>query len=142
MTIAKWCVLIACFLPSVTAMLPKISSLRLSFKDGKYDNNNPREWESKLIGWQKRAIAAHSNGYEALPLFIAAVIFAQMALGDQGRIDMLAITFVALRGVYSCVPDKFRQLTLADLDCGCGYQCRSIFNVTMQRYKNRIADSA
>ena len=84
-------------------MLPKISSLRLSFKDGKYDNNNPREWESKLIGWQKRAIAAHTNGYEALPLFIAAVIFAQMAQGDQGRIDMLAMAFVALRVVYIAV---------------------------------------
>lgn len=103
MTIAKWCVLIACFLPSVTAMIPKISSLRLSFKDGKYDNNNPREWESTLIGWQKRAIAAHSNGYEALPLFIAAVIFAQMAQGDQSRIDMLALTFVALRVAYIAV---------------------------------------
>jgi len=103
MAIAKWCVLIACFIPSVTALLPKISSLHLPFKDGKYDNNNPREWESKLIGWQKRAIAAHSNGYEALPLFIAAVIFAQMAQGDQGRIDMLAITFVALRVAYIAV---------------------------------------
>ena len=103
MTIDKWCVLIACFLPSVTALLPKISSLHLPFKDGKYDNNNPREWESKLIGWQKRAIAAHSNGYEALPLFIAAVIFAQMAQGNQGRIDMLAITFVALRVAYIAV---------------------------------------
>ncbi|RFC36137.1 MAG: putative conserved protein, MAPEG superfamily [Candidatus Nitrotoga sp. SPKER] len=103
MTIAKWCVLIACFLPSLTALLPKISSLRLSFTDGKYDNNNPREWESKLIGWQKRAIAAHSNGYEALPLFIAAVIFAQMAQGDQSRIDMLAMSFVVLRVVYIAV---------------------------------------
>lgn len=100
MTIAKWCVLIACFLPAVTAMLPKISSLFLSSKGGKYDNNSPREWESKLAGWQKRAIAAHSNGYEALPLFIAAVVFAQIAQGEQSRIDMLAMTFVALRLMY------------------------------------------
>ena len=100
MTIAKWCVLIACFLPSVTALLPKISSPRLSLEGGKYDNNDPREWESKLIGWQKRAIAAHSNGYEALPLFIAAVVFAQMAQGNQSRIDMFAMTFIALRVMY------------------------------------------
>lgn len=103
MTIAKWCVLIACFLPAVTAMLPKISSLLLSSKGGKYDNNNPREWELQLTGWQKRAIAAHSNGYEALPLFIAAVVFAQIAQGDQGRIDMLAMIFVALRVMYIAV---------------------------------------
>ncbi len=100
MTIAKWCVLMACFLPPLTALLPKISSLRLSFKDGKYDNNNPRVWAATLVGWQQRAIAAQSNGFEALPLFIAAVIFAQMAGGDQGRIDMLAMSFVALRVVY------------------------------------------
>jgi uncharacterized MAPEG superfamily protein len=103
MTIAKWCVLMACFLPPLTALLPKIRSLRLSFKDGKYDNNNPRAWESKLTGWQLRALAAHSNGFEALPLFTAAVIFAQMSHGDQGRIDMLAMTFVALRVVYTAV---------------------------------------
>ena len=100
MTIAKWCVLIACLLPMLTALLPKITSLRLSFKDGKYDNNNPREWESKLVGWQQRAIAAHSNGFEALPLFIASVIFAHMGNGDPSRIDALAMTFVGLRVVY------------------------------------------
>lgn len=56
-----------------------------------------------MSGWQKRAIAARSNGYEALPLFIAAVIFAQMAHGDQSRIDMLAMTFIALRVMYVVV---------------------------------------
>jgi len=100
MSIVKWCILIACFLPPLTSLLPKIGSLNLSFKDGKYDNNNPREWEAKLVGWQKRAISAHSNGFEALPLFIAAVIFAQMGHGDQSRIDILAMAFVALRVVY------------------------------------------
>ena len=103
MTIAKWCVLITCFLPSVTALLAKIGSQRLTFNNGKYGNNNPRERESKLMGWQKRAMAAHSNGYEALPLFIAAVIFAQMAQAGQGRIDMLTMAFVTLRVAYVAV---------------------------------------
>lgn len=103
MSIVKWCVLIACLLPMLTSLIPKVSSLRLSFKDGKYDNNNPREWESKLVGWQQRAIAAHSNGFEALPLFIAAVIFAQMGHGDPSRIDTLAMAFVGLRVVYVAV---------------------------------------
>lgn len=100
MTIAKWCVLIACLLPMLTALLPKMSSLKLSFRDGKYDNNNPREWETKLVGWQQRAIAAHSNGFEALPLFIGSVIFAQMGHADQARIDTLAMAFVGVRLVY------------------------------------------
>lgn len=64
-----------------------------------------------MIGWQKRAIAAHSNSYEALPLFIAAVIFAQTAQGDQSRIDMLAIAFIALRVMYIAVyPMNFGSL--------------------------------
>jgi len=103
MTIAKWCVLIACLLPMLTALLPKASSLKLSFKDGKYDNNNPREWEARLVGWQQRAIAAHANGFEALPLFVGSVIFAQMSHMAQGRIDMLAMAFVGLRLAYVAV---------------------------------------
>jgi uncharacterized MAPEG superfamily protein len=101
MLISKWCVLIACFLPAMTALLPKIHSLRLSRKDGQYDNNHPREWEAQLTGWQQRAIAAHSNGFEILPLFVGAVIFAHLAQADQARIDLLAMTFVALRVVYT-----------------------------------------
>ena len=100
MSIVKWCVLIACLLPMFTALLPKVSSLKLSSKDGKYDNNNPREWAGKLAGWQQRAMAAHSNGFEALPLFVGSVVFAQMGHGDPARIDALAMAFVGLRVVY------------------------------------------
>ncbi len=85
----------------MTALLPKIHSLRLSRKDGKYDNNHPREWAANLTGWQRRAIAAHSNGFEILPLFVGAVIFAHLAQADQARVDLLAMAFVALRVVYT-----------------------------------------
>jgi len=100
MSIVKSCVLIACLLPMLTALMAKISSLKLSYKDGKYDNNNPREWAGKLAGWQRRAMAAHSNGFEALPLFVGSVVLAQMGHGDPARIDALAMTFVGLRVVY------------------------------------------
>lgn len=100
MTIAKWCVLVACLLPMLTALLPKVSSLLAQQAGGKYDNNNPREWAMGLGGWHKRAMAAHANGYEALPLFVAAVVFATLAQVPQARIDMLALAFVVLRVVY------------------------------------------
>jgi len=103
MTISKWCVLIACFLPMLTALLPKIHSFKLSRREGMYDNNNPREWEARLSGWQQRAIAAHSNGFEILPLFVGSAVFAHLANADQARIDMLAMAFVALRLVYVAV---------------------------------------
>ena len=100
MTIAKWCVLAACVLPIASVALAKIKSAGVSRKSGGYDNNNPREWEAKLSGWQQRANAAQANGFEALPLFIAGVLLAQMAQADQGRIDLLAMAFVGIRVAY------------------------------------------
>ena len=100
MSIAKWCVLAACVLPVLTVGLAKASTARLSRKEGGYDNRHPREWESKLTGWHQRANAAQANGFEALPLFIAGVLLAQMAQADQGRVDMLALAFVGIRIAY------------------------------------------
>ena len=100
MSIAKWCVLAACLLPIATVALAKGHAARLSRKSGSYDNNNPREWESRLSGWQQRANAAQANGFEALPLFIAGVLLAQMAQADQSRIDLLAMAFVGIRIAY------------------------------------------
>lgn len=100
MTIANWCVLIACILPVITIGFAKAAGSRSSPKEGGYNNNRPRDWEATLTGWQKRAVAAQNNGFEALPLFIAAVVLAQQAHGDQGRIDMLAMAFIAIRIAY------------------------------------------
>ncbi|MFZ4478565.1 MAG: MAPEG family protein [Rhodoferax sp.] len=100
MTIANWCVVAACVLPVLTAGLAKAGSARLPRKEGGYDNRQPREWASHLSGWRARAMAAQSNGFEALPLFIAAVVLAQQAHADQARIDTLAMVFIAIRLAY------------------------------------------
>ena len=100
MTIANWCILIACAMPTATVGLAKISSVKLGRGDGRYSNRQPREWANDLQGWKRRANAAQQNGFEALPLFIAAVLLAQQAHADQARIDMLATTFIAIRMAY------------------------------------------
>lgn len=100
MTITQWCVLAACVLPVLTVGLAKASMSRVSRKEGGFDNENPREWEARLSGWRSRAHAAQLNGFEVLPLFIAGVIFAQMGGVEQGRIDLLAMGFVAARIAY------------------------------------------
>lgn len=99
MTIAKWCVLAACLLPVLSVGIAKTSLLKPR-REGGFDNHHPRDWEAKLTGWQARAKAAQDNGFEALPLFIAGVIFAQMANADQTRIDQLAVAFVVIRIAY------------------------------------------
>lgn len=69
-------------------------------KEGGDDNRLPRDWAARQQGWQARAIAAQANGFEALPLFMAGVLLAQQAHADQARIDLLALSFVAIRLVY------------------------------------------
>jgi uncharacterized MAPEG superfamily protein len=100
MTIANWCILTACALPILTIGLAKTASARMPAGQGRYDNQQPREWTEHLTGWQRRANAAQANGFEALPLFIAAVLLAQQSHADQGRVDLLAMGFIATRLVY------------------------------------------
>jgi len=79
----------------------KASLSKNSRKNGGYDNFDPRGWEAKLQGWQSRAYSAQNNGFEALPLFIAGVFFAQMSGAAQDRIDMFAAAFIAARLAYT-----------------------------------------
>lgn len=103
MTIANTCVLVAAVLPVVTMGLAKFSSAGKKPRDGGYDNNKPRQWADKQEGWKARAAAAHSNGFEALPLFVFAVLAAQHAGLDQARTDHLAMAFIAARLVYTAM---------------------------------------
>ena len=100
MTIANTCVLIAAVLPVLTMGLAKGATAGKSRRDGGYDNNDPRGWAARQEGWKARAAAAQNNGFEALPLFVFAVLAAQHAGLEQGRIDMLAMGFIAARLVY------------------------------------------
>ncbi len=93
MTLAFWCVLVAGFLPYIGTLTAKIGGDR-------FDNANPREWLSAQSGFRKRANAAQLNGFEAFPLFAAAVIIAHMTGAPQARIDLLAVTFVVARLFY------------------------------------------
>ena len=91
-TTAYWCVLIAGLLPYTAT---------LSAKGGtRFDNHNPRAWLAAQTGWRARAHAAQLNGFEAFPLFAAAVIVAQQIGAPQSRVNALALVFVAARVVY------------------------------------------
>lgn len=93
MTIALWCVLAAGFLPYFSAFVAKAG-------DRSFDNNKPRDWLARQTGYRARANAAQQNGFEAFPLFAAAVIIAHVVRGPQPLVDMLAMAFVAVRVVY------------------------------------------
>ena len=91
MSIAYWCILIAAVLPYVWVFVAKQSGER-------YNNRDPRGWQAKQTNPRsQRAHAAHLNGFESFPVFVAGVLMAQLAGVDVGTINLLAIVFVGAR---------------------------------------------
>jgi len=90
MTIALWCVLIAALLPYIGTIVAKTSGER-------YNNRDPRAWLDRQTGVSRRADNAQKNGFEAFPLFAAAVIVAHVLQAPQERVDILAIIFIVAR---------------------------------------------
>jgi uncharacterized MAPEG superfamily protein len=91
-TIALWCVLIAGLLPYVATAISKAGA--------DYDNRDPRAWLAQQHGYRRRAGAAAMNGFEALPLFAAAVLIAQLLHAPQSSANLLAIGFIVARGLH------------------------------------------
>ncbi len=92
MTIGYWCILVAGLLPYIATGIAKAGS--------RFDNSNPRDWLARQEGWRRRANAAQANGFEAFPLFAAAVLVAHQTHAPMGRVDALALAFVGLRVGY------------------------------------------
>ena len=100
MALSYWCMLLACMLPIVAAGVAKWGTFSRPAREGGYDNEDPRAWLALQSGRRARANAAQANSFEALPLFIAAVLTAQQLQVQQALIDGLSVAFVLLRVVY------------------------------------------
>ncbi|SFP29492.1 MAPEG family protein [Variovorax sp. 770b2] len=97
LTIAYWCVFIACGLPYLAAWIAKAGNF------GPRDNVHPRDWAARQNGWRARANSAQANTFEGLPFFIGAVIIAHQLGANQARLDMLAVAYVVLRAIYLAI---------------------------------------
>jgi uncharacterized MAPEG superfamily protein len=93
MTIAYWCVLAMILLPYVFTVIAKWSPF--------FDNHYPRDYLANTTGWRKRANCVQLNFFESTPAFGIAVIIASIVHAPQNRIDVLALTFVVCRIIYS-----------------------------------------
>jgi uncharacterized MAPEG superfamily protein len=100
LTVAYWSVLVVALLPIVCAGLAKWGSFGKPRREGGLDNHLPRAWLARQTGWRARANAAQANSFEALPLFMGAVIIAHQLGAPQTRLDVLAFVFVVLRLTY------------------------------------------
>ncbi|EDT40114.1 MAPEG family protein [Burkholderia ambifaria] len=93
MTTSQLCLFIVALLPFPLTLLAKA-------RKG-YDNHTPRAYLAKLEGWRARAQAAHQNAWEALALFIAALVVAWHNGANAHHVDKIAMGFVAIRVVYT-----------------------------------------
>ena len=93
MTIALWCVLLAGIMPVITTGIAKWGT--------RLDNNHPRDWANSLVGYRRRAYAAHQNAYEAFPFFATAVLAAGATGASPGLVNLLAMVFIAARLGYT-----------------------------------------
>jgi uncharacterized MAPEG superfamily protein len=105
MTTLIWSLFIAVLLP----FLAKIPLAYAMNKQGGYNNNHPREQQSKLTGFGARALAAHQNAFESLTIFAPAVLLAIATQHTGNNIVILAIVHVCARVLYNV-------LYLADID--------------------------
>jgi uncharacterized MAPEG superfamily protein len=94
MTIPFWCVLVAGLLPYVWVTIAARERVR---QFGSADNKLPRLQEAQLTGVGARAMGAHNNAFEALPLFAAAVLIAHICGADPAWSTIYALVFIAAR---------------------------------------------
>ena len=110
MTTLIWCLFIAGLLPLI-AKAPVVFAMS---KLGGYDNNHPREQQSKLTGFGARALAAHQNAFESFIIFAPAVLLAIVTHHIGSNITLLAIVHVCARVAYNILYlmniDKLRSV--------------------------------
>lgn len=99
-TVSYACLLVAALLPIVCAGLAKRHGFGRPRREGGYDNVSPRAWLARQEGPAAWAQAAQENSFEALPLFVAAVLVAHQMGASQAIADALSVAFVILRIVY------------------------------------------
>jgi len=98
MSTPLWCLLIVMIMPIMLAGVGGYFRNRLP---GGLDNAHPREQISALSGAGARAYAAQQNAWEALALFTAAVLTAQLLSADAAMSANLAMGFVAFRVLHA-----------------------------------------
>lgn len=76
-------------------------ALAMSRQREGYNNRNPRAQQSELSGFGHRALGAHQNSIEALPVFATSLLAALLLAPEHEMISILCATFITCRIVYT-----------------------------------------
>lgn len=97
MPIAYWCVLVCVLAPYFLSLAARSQASRSQYVQ------DPRGYSESLTGWRKRAHLAHLNAFEATPAILAGVVIAELAAAPRLHVDVLALLFVAFRGLHAAL---------------------------------------
>ncbi|MBE1298712.1 MAG: MAPEG family protein [Alteromonadaceae bacterium] len=107
-------ILISLFIAALMPLLAKAPLAYAMFKEGRYDNRNPREQQDRLSGFGARAKAAHYNCFEALALYTPGALAVVAVNAATDLMQYYAIAFVFARLCYLFMYwfdiDKLRSL--------------------------------
>jgi uncharacterized MAPEG superfamily protein len=92
--------LLALLMVVLLPYLAKIPVAKAMHQLGGYDNHHPRAQQAKLEGVGQRATAAHYNSFEALQLFLAAILSCAVSGNYDLTMQLLAWVFVVCRMLY------------------------------------------
>ena len=93
MAIALWTLLLAVLMPIVCAGVAKAGP-------GRYDNRNPRDWQAKQQGYRARAYAAQQNSWEALAVYVAALVAGFIGNVPLETLGLISAIFAVSRVAY------------------------------------------
>ncbi|MCX5590507.1 MAPEG family protein [Alcaligenes endophyticus] len=107
MLLVKVCLLLAAFVPLLSAVAAKAGAKG-------FTNKEPRPWLASLGGWRARAHAAQANAFEALPFFYGAVLLALWSGAQAATLAGLMVAWLILRVLYllAYIADKDRIRSL------------------------------
>ena len=69
---------------------------------------DPRGFNERLSGWNRRSHLAELNAFEAFPAFACSVIIAHLTEVSQARIDLTSVVFIGFRVLHGAayIADK------------------------------------
>lgn len=91
------CLFIAVLLPYIVRGVVA----RFMTEEGRYDNNNPRMQQARLVGMGARAVGAHLNGFESLSVFATATLTAMATNHVTVFVQVLAVVYIISRIAYN-----------------------------------------
>jgi len=99
MNLLIWVLFVALLLPFIAKIPVAIAMNKL----GKYDNDHPRDQQTKLTGFGARALAAHLNAFESLIIFAPALVLAIATNNHSDFIQQLSVVYIIARLTYNAL---------------------------------------